>query len=216
MSSTGSYKQICNHCLDLLKKRDLCTDSAAPGKSKQRRKQKEDLTQEGFTVDEDVTPSDLFEVYLETLDDDNILEEDRMLWNESKKNDRIAAPREMGDWIEVEVNGSTGNITSNSEEYSIGRYSCEVAFLEVIQMCKYPPSNCRSAGEVWTNIRNKAVQNLIKALGVRTRAWLNQRPSARDTQQLASTEETTRQGEERVHSDSRVVAVSLPFFFILK
>lgn len=76
--------------------------------------------------------------------------------------ERISLPRQLGDWIEVEVDGVKKRVRCNCEDYNF-HYICfhQVTF-ELLQFCKLPNENCSKSTENWTVIRSRVLEYLKK------------------------------------------------------
>ena len=72
------------------------------------------------------------------------------------------ATRELGDWIEVEVDGVKKRVTCNCEDYNF-HYICfhQVTF-ELLQFSNLPDEKCSRSTENWTVIRNRVLEYLKK------------------------------------------------------
>ena len=57
---------------------------------------------------------------------------------------RLAAPRQLGDWITIEIDAKKQIVTCNCEQCnSYGKYAWVSVVLEVLQFNAIPPSNCK-------------------------------------------------------------------------
>jgi hypothetical protein len=50
----------------------------------------------------------------------------------------VRVPRQLGHWVEVEVDGTTKKITCNCEDYNFDRFCPHCASFEVLQFGKNP------------------------------------------------------------------------------
>jgi len=87
---------------------------------------------------------------------------DRLLHSLLDACERISLTRELGDWIEVEVDGVKKRVTCNCEDYNF-HYICfhQVTF-ELLQFSKLPDEKCSRSTENWTMIRNRVLEYLKK------------------------------------------------------
>lgn len=74
----------------------------------------------------------------------------------------VRVPRQLGHWVEVEVDGTTKKITCNCEDYNFDRFCPHCASFEVLQFGKEPSNAHQKAGEKWGEIRNKCIELLKK------------------------------------------------------
>ena len=110
---------------------------------------------------------ELFEFYINNCDESE-LRNDNVILNEIKRLKAVNDPREMGDWIEVEIDAEKKRVTCNCEEYNFGAYSAEIAFFEVLQFGKPPPIHCKPPSERWQSIKIDVLRVLKRAIKERT------------------------------------------------
>ena len=74
----------------------------------------------------------------------------------------VRVPRQLGHWVEVEVDGTSKKITCNCEDYNFDRFCPHCASFEVLQFGKEPSNAHQKAGEKWGEIRKKCIELLKK------------------------------------------------------
>ena len=60
---------------------------------------------------------------------------------------RLAAPRQLGDWITIEIDATKQIVTRNCKRCNSYRKCAWVSVLEVLQLNAIPPSNCRTVDD---------------------------------------------------------------------
>ena len=165
-SSTG-YLQICNHCLQALNsKKDKMTPKNAKIQQEEPHSEKISNVEDCMlSFSEDCTFDELLLFMMDNyVATDSEIAGDKIIYAEQKRKAAVAAPRELGDWIEVEIDAVNRRVTCNGEEYIFGAYSAECALFEVMQFGKHPPTHCKDTSEKWTDIRLKCLKVMLEAM----------------------------------------------------
>ena len=95
---------------------------------------------------EDAELEDIFDRMMISNEDGFDMEETETGQMERRQN-RIAKPRQLGDWITITVDGEKRTITCNCERCNRTGKCHWVACLEVIQFGRVPPARCLTADE---------------------------------------------------------------------
>ena len=75
---------------------------------------------------------------------------------------RVRLPRQLGDWIEVDVDAVTKRVKCNCEDFNTEGACWHVCTFEVLQFKKYPNQECEKGQESWSRIRDKCIEVLKK------------------------------------------------------
>ena len=116
---------------------------------------------EQFKMCNDESTVDDIQQLLESLgfnfDDDTVIS------SQNDRNDRITLSRELGSWIEVEIDGTNKRVTCNCEDYNF-HYLCvnQVTF-DVLQFNRLPNSTCTLHHENWHEMRQECIKYLKQA-----------------------------------------------------
>ena len=97
--------------------------------------------------DEDADLTDIMEilnVYHDGLFDESEMESLKY----AMKNERVAYPRQMGDWITLSINGKEQSVTCNCERCNFDGKCEYVATFESLQFGKAPPIKCLFTSEL--------------------------------------------------------------------
>ena len=111
--------------------------------------------------DEDADLADIMEimnVYHDGLFDESEMESLKYVM----KNERVAYPRQMGDWITLSINGEEKSVTCNCERCNFGGRCEYVVTFESLQFGKKPPIKCKLTGETfdWENKVMRAIDTI--------------------------------------------------------
>jgi hypothetical protein len=89
--------------------------------------------------------------------------DDTVISSQNDRNDRITLSRELGSWIEVEIDGTNKRVTSNCEDNNF-HYLCvhQVTF-DVLQFNRLPNSTCTLHHENWHEMRQECIKYLKQA-----------------------------------------------------
>lgn len=111
--------------------------------------------EEWITWDEECT----FDQIVESLVHAGIdVENDNMLHSLVGDMDRVSLKRQLGSWIEVDVDGMRGRVTCNCEDYNF-HYTCiHQCTLNVLQFGRLPDIGCSKANERWEEIRTVCIK----------------------------------------------------------
>ena len=60
---------------------------------------------------------------------------------------RLATPKQLGDWITIDINATKKSVTCNCKRCNSYRKCAWVSVLEVLQFNKIPPSNCKTVDD---------------------------------------------------------------------
>ena len=88
------------------------------------------------------------------------LEGDIMLNSLMDESNRITLKRQLGSWIEVEVDGLKRRVTCNCEDYNFHYLCVHQVTLEVLQFCRLPSNKCSKHHENWNDIRAESIRYL--------------------------------------------------------
>ena len=88
------------------------------------------------------------------------LEGDTMLDLLMAESNTITLKRQLGSWIEVEVDAVKGRVTCNCEDYNFHYLCVHQVTLEVIQFGKLPNNKCSKHHENWNDIRAECIRYL--------------------------------------------------------
>ena len=88
------------------------------------------------------------------------LEGDAMLNSLMAESNRITLKRQLGSWIEVEVDASKGRVTCNCEDYNFHYLCVHQVTMEVLQFGKLPNNKCSKHHENWKEIRAECIRYL--------------------------------------------------------
>lgn len=90
-------------------------------------------------------------------------DDDAVISSQNDRNDRITIPRELGSWIEVEIDGTNKRVTCNCEDYNF-HYLCvhQVTF-DVLQFNRLPKRACMLHHENWHEMRKECIKYLKEA-----------------------------------------------------
>lgn len=96
-----------------------------------------------LNISENITDDEPVLFMLENCESDKSeLAKDKVLYAEQKTKDTVAAQRELGDWVEVEIDAWKQYVTCEGEEFSFGAYSTECAFFQILQFGILPFRYC--------------------------------------------------------------------------
>ena len=116
-----------------------------------------------INLDEEFANGETVDDFLRLLMQDGIdVENDSMLHNLLEDNERIHLKRQLGDWIEVEIDSANQRVTCNCEDYNF-HYTCiHQATFEVLQFGMLPNKSCTFTVEKgnWSNIHKTCVKFL--------------------------------------------------------
>lgn len=76
--------------------------------------------------------------------------------------ERISLKRQLGDWIEVMVDGVKKRVTCNWEDYNFHYICFHQVTLELLQFGKMPDDKCSLGTENWRDIRSRVLEYLKK------------------------------------------------------
>lgn len=76
--------------------------------------------------------------------------------------ERVFLKRQLGDWIEVEIDGEKKRVTCNCEDYNFHYICFHQATFEVLQFCRFPDEKCSLSTENWRDIRKRVIEYLKK------------------------------------------------------
>ena len=88
--------------------------------------------------------------------------------NDARLNDmidsslRIGPKRQLGDWIEIDVDADRRLVTCNCEDFNTDGCCFHQATFDVLQFSRLPKSNHQLGYELWDTIRSKCIQVLKK------------------------------------------------------
>ena len=101
--------------------------------------------------------------FLQLLQEDGIdVENDATLHNLLEDKERISLKRQLGSWIEVEIDSANRRVTCNCEGYNF-HYTCiHQATFEVLQFGMVPNKKCCYTIERWDDIHKTCVNFLKK------------------------------------------------------
>jgi hypothetical protein len=90
------------------------------------------------------------------------LECDAVLESHEENKNHMRLNRELGSWVEVEVDGVNKRVTCNCEDYNF-HYVCvhQVTF-EVLQFNRLPDNTCSYQSERWSHMRTECIKYLKK------------------------------------------------------
>jgi hypothetical protein len=88
------------------------------------------------------------------------LEGDIMLNSLMDESNRITLKRQLGSWIEVEVDGLKRRVTCNCEDYNFHYLCVHQVTLEVLQFGRLPSNKCSKHHENWNDIRAESIRYL--------------------------------------------------------
>ena len=114
-------------------------------------------------LDEEFATAETVDDFLRLLKEDGIdVENDAMLHNLLEDKERISLKRQLGSWIEVEVDSENKRVTCNCEDYNF-HYTCiHQATFEVLQFGMLPNKDCSLTVEKWKEIGKTCVRFLKK------------------------------------------------------
>ena len=75
---------------------------------------------------------------------------------------RIGPQRQLGDWIEVDVDAQRGVVLCNCEDYNSDGTCFHQTMFEVLQLEKLPHTDHEMSNEKWGGIRDKCIKVLKK------------------------------------------------------
>ena len=89
-------------------------------------------------------------------------EVDLRLESMMEEKERIGPSRQLGDWIQIDINHVTRRITCNCEDYNFDGTCFHQAMFEVLQFGILPESDYQYDHEQWDGIRKKCIEVLKK------------------------------------------------------
>lgn len=126
----------------------------------------------GEKVDSNGGENDLFMYWTDEMDWSDLLSflqandvdvgNDATLKSIDEAANRVRLPRQLGDWIEVDINANTKRIKCNCEDFNTEGACYHQCTFEVLQFKIYPNQRCQKGEESWLNIRNKCIEVLKK------------------------------------------------------
>jgi len=100
---------------------------------------------------------------LKFLESNNVdVETDTTLKSIEEASNRVRLKRQLGDWIEVDVDANSKRVKCNCEDYNTDRTCYHQATLEVLQFKKYPIIKHQKGQEQWPKLRTKCLAVLNK------------------------------------------------------
>ena len=102
---------------------------------------------------------------LKFLNDHGFKDCDSDLWLKSiaEESTRVGPKRELGDWVEVDVDAERRVVTCNCEDFNFDGFCYHVATFELLQFGVMPGDGCENDTENWVEIRKKCIRVLKHA-----------------------------------------------------
>ena len=99
---------------------------------------------------------------LQFFADNNLIElgGDSMMSLKGQSSHCIGPKRQLGDWIEVDVDTERNHITCNCEDYNTDGFCFHVATFDMLQFGNYPVSCHQLENKMWADIRHTCVRVL--------------------------------------------------------
>ena len=73
---------------------------------------------------------------------------------------RIGPKRQLGDWIEIDVDAQRGVVSCNCEDYNFDGTCFHQSMFEVLQLGRLPDSDLEMSNEKWGSMRDKCIKVL--------------------------------------------------------
>ena len=116
------------------------------------------IEEDWLTIEDESSADDILQLLTTTFGLD--VEGDTMLHALLADSERISLKRQLGSWIEVEVDAVKQQVTCNCEDNNFHYLCVHQVTLEVLQFGRLPSSKCCKHHEKWDEIWAECIQYL--------------------------------------------------------